>query len=466
MRTLLILGGLLIATTMFADDRPNIVVILADDLGYNDLGCFGAKEIRTPHLDRMAREGRRFTDFYVGGPTCTPSRVALLTGCYPVRAGFDDAISRHADGGVSPSRVLYADAPYGIHADEITIPEILRDAGYRTGMIGKWHLGDAPIFNPIHHGFEEFFGVPYSNDMEPYYYLRGAERIAEPIDRDNQIRRYTDEAISFIRNHRGEPFFLYFAHAMPHTPLAASERFQGKSKRGRFGDAVEEIDWSVGQILDMLRELELAQKTLVIFTSDNGPWYARGEDGGSAFPLRGAKGSTYEGGVRVPCIMWWPGTAPAGTRCRQVAATMDFLPTFAALAGTAPPSDRTIDGHDIRPLLTDNQAKSPWKALFYYFGNELHAVRSGPWKLRAQNHLLNDNIYQRGASKEVVVPEALYHLRRDPGEQKSVLADHPQIVKRLEQYLSAARADLGDALTGAAPTNAREVGRVEEDVRN
>jgi arylsulfatase A-like enzyme len=333
-------------------------------------------------------------------------------------------------------------------------------------MIGKWHLGDAPKFNPVHHGFEEFFGVPYSNDMEPYYYLRGAERLPEPVDRNNQIRRYTEEAISFIRKHRDEPFFLYFAHAMPHTPLAASDAFKGKSTRGPYGDAVEELDASAGQILGALRELDLAKNTLVIFTSDNGPWHPRGEDGGSAFPLRGAKGSTYEGGVRVPCVMWWPETIPAGTVCREVAATMDFLPTFAALAGAQPPTDRTIDGHDIRPLLTGDQAKSPWEALYYYFGNELHAVRSGPWKLRAQNHLLNENIYQRGASKDVVIPAALYNLRRDPGEQKSVFEDHPNITKRLEGYLAEARADLGDALTGVPPTNGRQVGQVDETASN
>jgi arylsulfatase A-like enzyme len=444
-----------------AAERPNFIVILADDLGYNDIGCFGAKEIHTPHLDRMANEGRRFTDFYVGGPTCTPSRAALLTGSYPVRAGFDDSVGVRTDGGMSPSRVLHSGSPFGIHSNEVTVAELLRGAGYATGMIGKWHLGDAPQFNPVHHGFSEFFGVPYSNDMEPYYYLRGSERLAEPIDRDNQIRRYTEEAITFVRKGRDEPFFLYIAHAMPHTPLSASAEFKGKSKRGRFGDAVEEVDWSVGQILEALRKLDLAEKTLVVFTSDNGPWYARGEQGGSATPLRGAKGSTYEGGVRVPCVMWWPGTIPPGSVCREVAATMDFLPTFAALAGASAPTDRTIDGHDIRPLLTKDDAKSPWKALFYYFGNELHAVRSGPWKLRAANHLLNENIYRGDASKKVKIPAALYNLRRDPGEQKSVMDDHPNVTKRLEGLLAQARAELGDSLTGVAPTNVRPVGRVD-----
>jgi arylsulfatase A len=458
MRMLFCVGAVLCASASAAADRPNIIVIFADDLGYSDVGCFGAKEIDTPHIDRMANEGRRFTDFYVGGPTCTPSRAALLTGCYPVRAGFGDAIAFRADGSASPSRVLWANAVYGLNSDEITVAEILKDAGYATGMIGKWHLGDAPKFNPVHHGFTEFFGVPYSNDMEPYHYLRGTEVLSEPIDRDNQIRRYTEEAITFIRKHNEEPFFLYYAHAMPHTPLAASEAFKGKSKRGPYGDAVSEVDWSVGQVLDVLRELDLAEKTLVLFTSDNGPWHARGENGGSAFPLRGAKGSTYEGGVRVPCVMWQPGTIPAGTVCSEVAVTMDFLPTFAALAGTEPPNDRTIDGHDIRPLLTDDAAKSPWDALYYYFGNELHAVRSGPWKFRAENNLLNENIYRRDASTEVSMPPALYNLHRDPGEQKSVMQDHPNITKRLQGLLRRARADLGDSLTGVQPTNARPVG--------
>jgi arylsulfatase A-like enzyme len=365
----------LISFAAVATAAPNFIVILADDLGYSDIGPFGAKEISTPNFDRMADEGRRFTDFYVGAPTCTPSRAALLTGCYPVRAGFDDKVGIQADGRISPSRVLWAGSHYGINANEITIAEVLKDAGYATGMIGKWHLGDAPQFNPTFHGFNEFFGVPYSNDMEPYYFLRGTKRLAEPVDRDNQIRRYTEEALAFINKHKSQPFFLYFAHAMPHTPLAASSKFRGKSKRGPFGDAVEEIDWSVGQILDTLRQLKLDTRTLVVFTSDNGPWHLRGEKGGSATPLRGGKGSTYEGGMREPCVMWWPGTILSGTACHEVASTMDFLPTFAAVAGAKAPTDRKLDGHDIRPLLTDENAKSPWSAFYYYFGNELHAVR-------------------------------------------------------------------------------------------
>ncbi len=463
MRIVTLIAVLLCSVATFADERPNIVVIFADDLGYNDLGCFGGTEIETPHLDRMAKEGRRFTDFYSAGPTCTPSRAGLLTGCYPVRVGFGDQIGRTASGGASRGRVLHSGATEGLNPNETTVAELLKDAGYATGMIGKWHLGEAPVFNPTNHGYDEFFGVHYSNDMKPYEYLRGIERLPEEIDRDNQIRRYTAEAIAFIRKHNGmtnDPFFLYFAHAMPHTPLAASSAFRSKSKRGFYGDAVMEVDWSVGQILETLRELNLDERTLVIFTSDNGPWLARGEHGGSAAPLRAGKGTTYEGGVRVPCVMRWPDTIPAGTVCREVASTLDFLPTFAGLAGTAPPEGRNIDGHDIRPLLTDDNAKSPWEALYYYFGNELHAVRSGRWKFRAKNNLVNENIYYREASPKVAIPPALYDLERDPGEQKSVLQDHPEIAKRLRGYMDQARADLGDSLRGIPPTNARPVGQM------
>jgi arylsulfatase A len=447
-----------------AAERPNIVVIFADDLGYSDIGSFGANDIETPSLDRMAREGRRFTDFYVGAPACTASRAALMTGCYPVRAGFADEIAGRANGTYSHSRVLWPNSKYGIHDEEITMAEVLRDAGYTTGMVGKWHLGDAPQFNPMRHGFMDFFGAPYSHDMKPYYYLRGEERLDEEIDLDDQVRRYTDEAVAFIRRAAAatdKPFFLYLAHHMPHTPLVASAAFKGKSKRGPFGDAVSELDWSVGQLLDTLRELKLDQQTLVIFTADNGPWLVKGEHGGSARPLRGGKGTTYEGGMREPCVMWWPGMIPADSTCSEVAATMDFLPTFAAMAGAKLPSDHKIDGHNILPLMTSDDAKSPWKALYYFLGNELHAVRSGPWKLRAKNNFFNEDIYRKDAPKDLVMPAALYNVRNDPGEQKSVIKDHPKIVKRLEAYLADARADLGDSLTGVKPTNAREPGRTE-----
>lgn len=443
-----------------AQDKPNFIVIFTDDLGYADLGCYGAVDIETPELDRMAEQGRRFTNFYVASPTCTPSRASLLTGCYPVRAGFDDAIAVRADGSRSPSRVLWPGSPLGLNPDEVTVAEVLRDAGYATGMVGKWHLGDRPIFSPTNHGFDEYFGVPYSNDMKPYYYQDGEQRVEEEVDRDRQTQRYTTEALRFIRSKASEPFFLYLAHTMPHTPLAVSEQFKGKSKRGAYGDVVTEIDWSVGQVLDLLRELKIDDQTLVFFTSDNGPWLHRGERGGLATPLRGGKGGTYEGGVRVPCIVWQPGYVPENSTCDEIATTMDLFPTLGTLGGGEIPTDRTIDGYNITPLIKGvNGAKTPYEYLLYYFGNELHAVRSGRWKLRTRNHLLNENIYNYGAPKDVFLPTALYDLERDPGEQKSVLKDHPDIVKRLEGYLSDARADLGDSLTGVAPTNSRPSGR-------
>jgi len=451
------------AVPVYAAERPNIVVILADDLGYADIGSFGAKDFETPQLDRMAKEGRRFTDFYVGGPACTPSRAALMTGCYPVRAGFADQVAYRADGTFSQSRVLWPNSKWGLNPAEVTVPELLREAGYVTGMVGKWHLGDAPKFNPVRHGFMEFFGAPYSHDMEPYYFLRGETKVSGTPDLDHHVARYTEEATSFIRKAAAteKPFFLYFAHHNPHTPLIASESFKGKTKRGVYGDAVAELDWSVGKVLDELRTLKLEERTLVIFTSDNGPWLVRGEQGGSATPLRGGKGTTYEGGMREPCLMWWPGTIRAGTTCHEMAATLDFLPTFALLAGAKIPTDRTIDGHDIRSLLTSDEAKTRWEAFYYFLGNELHAVRSGEWKLRAKNNFSNENIYRKDAPKELVIPEALYNLRLDPGEQKSVLKDHPKIAQRLRAYLEQARADLGDSLTGVKPKNARPAGHDE-----
>ncbi|QDT00824.1 sulfatase family protein [Adhaeretor mobilis] len=453
----------LLISASFAAEKPNLVIIFADDLGYNDLGCFGADEIKTPAIDRMAKEGRRFTNFYVAAPTCTPSRAALLTGCYPVRSGIDDDVAVTASGWRSPSRVVHPNAPFGLAQAEVTVAEVLKQAGYQTGMVGKWHLGDAEQFNPVHQGFDEYFGVPYSNDMNPYYYLRGTERLDEELERDQQVRRFTEESLSFIKEHKDGPFFLYVAHAMPHTPLAASEQFRDKSERGLYGDAVAEVDWSTGEILQTLRDLNLDKNTLVIFTSDNGPWLSQAEHGGSAFPFRAGKGTTYEGGMRVPCVVWQPGTVPEGTECNELATALDVMPTFAHLAGAEPPSDRVIDGHNITPLLMDEPgAKTPYEYFYYYFGNELHAVRSGRWKLRTKNKMINENVYSyRGAKvKDVPIPHALYDLQRDPAEQKSVFKNHPEIVERLQAALDRAREDMGDALTGVEPTNVRPVGKI------
>lgn len=441
--------------------KPNFIIILADDLGYNDLGCFGSPQIRTPRIDRMAAQGAKFTDFYAA-PSCTPSRAALMTASYPPRVGFGDNL-QHVNGRFSPSQVVHPDSPYGLNPDENTLPEILKTVGYSTGMVGKWHLGDAEKFNPVHHGFDFFFGMPYSNDMKPYYYLRGTERLPERPDNDLITQRLTKEALGYIRKQKDNPFFLYVAHAMPHTPLGASAEFKGKSPRGSFGDAVEEVDWSVGQILDALKELGIDDHTMVVFFSDNGPWHARGENGGSATPLRNAKGSTYEGGIRVPCVMRWPGVIPAGSVCDEVASNMDFLPTFANLAGADIPPTPSIDGKNITALLKNPEtAESPYEKFFYYFGNQLHAVRSGPWKLRVENNLQNENVYRkdgRGTTlTQISMPPALYNLEADPGEQKNVMKQHPNITKRLRGYIEEARKDLGDSLTGAKGTGLRPVG--------
>jgi arylsulfatase A len=459
-----LLAMLLSAASLPAAERPNFIVILADDLGYADLTCFGAVDMNTPHLDRMAREGLRLTNFHMAAPTCTASRAALMTGCYPVRVGMGDVIAPRADGTVSPSRVLWPGSPFGISSDEVLLPELLQQQGYRTGMVGKWHLGDPPAFNPVRHGFDEFFGVFFSNDMNPYKYYRNEEELDEPIDRDLQAKRYTSEAIDFIKRNKEEPFFLYLAHAMPHVPLAASPEFRGTSKRGLYGDAVSEVDWSVGQVLQALRDLGLEENTLVIFTSDNGGWLARGEEGGLNTPFRGGKGGTYEGGLCVPTIAWRPGVVPADAACDELASAMDLLPTFAKMAGGQAPADRIIDGHDVTPLLHGAPgAKSPWKAFYFYFGNELHGVRSGQWKFRTKNLLKNENIYYKLWRETELgdspVPPALYDLSRDPGEQKSVLGQHPKVVKRLRGYLDEVRQDLGDSLTGKPPANARAIGR-------
>lgn len=457
-------GAVAAETTSGAELKPNFVIILADDLGYNDLGSFGSPHIKTPHLDKLAADGARFTDWYAA-PACTPSRAALLTGCYPARVGFGDNLGS-VGGRKSPSSVLHPQSPYGLNAEEHTLPEVLKTAGYATGMVGKWHLGDAPEFNPTLHGFDFFFGMPYSNDMKPYYYLRGTERLPDAPDNDLITQTITREAVGFIGKHKDAPFLLYMAHAMPHTPLGASPGFKGKSPRGLYGDAVQEVDWSVGEIVKAVGAIGATDRTLIVFLSDNGPWLIRGENGGSATPLRNGKGSTYDGGIRVPCVMSWPGTVPAGTVCKQVATNMDVLPTLASLAGAELPATPAIDGKNITALLKDPEgAESPTGAFYYYFGNQLHGVRSGKWKLRLENNLKNENIYRREPEdllKSIKMPAALYNLEDDPGEQKDVMRNHPQVVKRLRQAAEQARTDLGDSLTSVSGTNLRPIGTVQK----
>lgn len=438
---------------------PNIIFIFADDLGYNDLGCYGAPQIKTPRLDKLAAEGIRFTDFYSAAPVCTPSRAALMTGCYAQRVGLGEVPQKMPN--ARSARVLYAESPYGLSPDEITIAEVLKARGYTTGMVGKWHLGDAKPFLPTRQGFDSYFGLPYSNDMAPLVYIRGDEVVERDVNLSLITERYTEEASKFIRDNKDKPFFLYLAHNAPHTPLHAHPKFKGKSERGLYGDIVEELDDSVGQILDLLKELNLDENTLVIFSSDNGPWHLRGENGGSATPLRAAKGTTYEGGMRVPCVMRWPGRIPAGSVCREIAATIDILPTFAALTGASVPTDRVIDGKDISALMFSKPgAKSLHEFYYFYSGNRLNAVRSGPWKLRLTTTLQEETEYGKYEHPDSLIEPKLFNLVTDPGEQKSVLKDHPKITERLTKLADDAKQDLGDARSGVSGKNVRPIGKV------
>jgi arylsulfatase A len=418
---------------------PNIVLIFTDDQGYQDVGCFGAPKIKTPNLDRMAAEGMKFTDFYVGSPVCSASRASLLTGCYCAR--------------VSVTGVFFPErSRQGLHPDEITIAEVLKPRGYATACIGKWHLGDEEPFLPTRQGFDYYYGIPYSNDMAierdgrrgpPL--MRNEEIIEHPAEQATLTKRYTEEALRFIEANRQRPFFLYLPHTMPHVPLFASEKFRGTSAGGLYGDVIEEIDWSVGRILDKLGELSLAERTLVIFTSDSGPWLGKGAHGGSALPLRDGKFTQFEGGMRVPCLMWWPGRIPAGTVCSEVAATMDLLPTFARLAGAETPRDRTIDGKDIWPLMAGGPgAKSPHE-VFCYQGR---AIRWGKWKL----HLPGAN-QSVGDTKEKL-PLLLFDLENDIGETTNLAEQHPETVERLLRRLQEHNAEIA--------ANRRPVGKFTE----
>ncbi|HUW19058.1 MAG TPA: sulfatase-like hydrolase/transferase [Sedimentisphaerales bacterium] len=415
-------------------EKPNFIVIFTDDQGYADVGCFGAEGFETPNLDRMAAEGAKFTSFYSAAPVSSPARAALLTGCYPQR--------------VSIPRVLFPRDDIGLNPQEITIADMLKARGYATCCIGKWHLGHLPQFLPTRQGFDYYFGIPYSNDMKPLVLVEGEQTIETKPDQSQLTRRYTEKAVEFITKNKDGPFFLYLPHTMPHVPLYVSERFKGKSKRGLYGDVIMEIDWSVGEILKTVKQLGIDEKTLVIFTSDNGPWLSKGDHGGSAKPLRDGKFATYEGGMREPCIMRWPGKIAAGMVCSEMATTMDFLPTFAKLAGARVPTDRIIDGKDIWALMTDPKAKTPYKKFFYYFEGQLGAVRSGDWKL----------VLERKRGKEQI-SAGLYNLDRDTGEQNDVSARHPEIVRRLTALADKIREDIGDSVTGITGKNIRPPGQ-------
>jgi arylsulfatase A len=442
-----------------AGKPPNIVLILTDDQGYSDLSCYGSTKIKTPRIDKMAAEGIKFTDFYAAASVCTPSRAALLTGCYPTRVGMGE-FPLLPGGKPWQTLVLYRNAPFGLSPKETTIADILKSAGYATMCIGKWHLGDQKPFLPTSHGFDQYIGLLYTPDMPPLDYVVGDKIAEHKIDLSMTTQRYTQEALKFVREHKGGPFFLFLSHTYPHVPLAASRDVKGKSARGLYGDACEEIDWSTGQVLDELKSQGIDDNTLVIFTSDNGPWLAKGEAGGSAFPLRGGKGGIYEGGFREPCIMRMPGTIPAGAVCHEMATQMDLLPTLARLAGANIP--RAIDGKDITDLvLGKSDAKTPHEAFFYYNGDRLVAVRSGKWRLKLPTTLGEEFAgYAKLQNPETEIPEALYDLENDIGEQKNVMPDHPDVVKRLEALANSAREDIGDKRLQMTGKNVRPVGKI------
>ncbi len=437
------LVGCVVATGAgHAGERPNIVLIFTDDQGYGDVGCFGAEGFTTPNLDRMAVEGMKFTDFYVNCAVCSGSRAALMTGCHYQR--------------VSMQPVLFPNSRIGLHPDEITVAEVLKSQGYATACIGKWHLGHLPQFLPTQQGFDYYFGIPYSNDMsiDPSAKLaadvilhdgltperirsespqrnvvplmRGDEVIEYPVDQATLTRRYTEETIRFITENKDQPFFVYLPHTMCHVPLYASEAFRGKSERGLFGDVIEELDWSVGEILKALKQLDLDENTLVIFTTDNGA------ASGSSKPLRGKKASVYDGGIRVPCIMRWPGKIPAGKVCGEVAATIDVLPTLAGLAGAKVPDDRVIDGHDIWPLMQGaSDAKSPHET--YCLAHGSGAVRSGQWKFYPWPEGQTATPGKKKAAEKPAQgpPVQLYDLSQDISETTNVATQHPEVVERL-----------------------------------
>ena len=418
---------------------PNYVLIFCDDLGYGDLGCYGSAKNRTPRIDAMAKEGMRFTSFLSSSPVCTPSRASLLTGCYARRVGMHEDFTGHW--------VLIPRSRRGMHADEWTLPEILKAKGYATACIGKWHLGDQPPHLPTAHGFDEYYGIPYSNDMAsarrgdpPLPLVQDTKVIEAPANQATLTKRYTSEAIQFIERNKSKPFFLYLPHTFPHLPLFASKEFHGKSANGRYGDSVEEIDWSTGKILDALKQHGLDKNTLVIFTSDNG---SNGRNGGSNAPLSGAKGGTMEGGMRVPMIARWPGHIPAGSTCNELSSTMDFLPTFTALSDGLL-SVNKIDGHDITPLLTGTKgAASPYEVFYYYRRRQLQAVRWGDWKwhLPLANTFPNwTTANQKGRGR----PGKLVNLKTDLAEKVDVTAANPKVMAKMRELVAQAEATLGN----------------------
>ena len=450
---------------------PNVVLIFMDDMAYADIGPFGAKAYPTPHLDRMAKEGRKFTDFYVTQAVCSASRAGLLTGCYNVRVGIFGALGPKSNN--------------GLHANEVTLAELCKQKGYATAIYGKWHLGHHKQFLPMQHGFDDYFGLPYSNDMWPYHpgvlHLPMKERLKRwphlPLIDKNEIintqvsgkdqelltTQYTERAVEFIEKNRDNPFFLYVPHSMVHVPLFVSDKFKGKSGAGLFGDVMMEVDWSVGQILETLRKHKLDKDTLVVFTSDNGPWLSYGDHAGSSGPLREGKGTMFDGGCRESTLMWWPGTIPAGSVCSTPAMTIDILPTVAELIGAKLP-DHKIDGKSIVNLVTGKNDKSPQEAYYFYYGQQLQAIRMGKWKLHFP-HGYRTMAGRPGGTggiptkySQAKIGLSLFNLEEDIGESTDVKAKHPKVVSKMQALGQAMRKELGDQ--GKKGSGQREAGRL------
>ncbi|MFM7606257.1 MAG: sulfatase [Prosthecobacter sp.] len=470
----------LLLFTLVSARQPNVVLILADDLGYADLGCFGSKTIQTPHLDRLAADGVKGTSFYVSQAVCSASRASLMTGCYANRVGMQGALNHTSEEGLNPM--------------EWTLPEMLKEKGYATAAFGKWHLGTRMIFHPMKNGFDEFLGIPYSNDnsryhpslakeMPPLPLYDGLKVIETDPDQSFFTQRFTERAVNFIERHRAEPFFLYVPHVMPHVPIFASKKWRGKSGAGLYADVVQELDDSVGQIVDAVSRCGLAQDTLILFFSDNGPFLSYGNHAGSAKPLREGKLTSFEGGVRVPFIARWSGRLPAGRECTEPMMETDLLPTLAALSGGKLPQQK-IDGMNILPVL--DGGNSPHEAFYFYSGDELQAVRRGVWKLHFAHSYISvegepghdgkparygllqpksithsgiDGIATRHGYVVKQQPLALYDLSRDPGEVENVAEKRPEIVEKLKKLATGMRSDLGDALTKTQASGARAVGR-------
>lgn len=465
-----------------AAEAPNIVLIVADDMGYADLGTQGARGFKTPNLDRLAAEGTRFTNFYVAQAVCTASRAALLTGTYPNRIGMQGAYNHTSKDGMAD--------------EEWLLPEMLKDRGYATAGMGKWHLGTRAKFHPMRHGFDEWLGIPYSNDNSRYHPSLAAEMPPLPFydgeavvefdpDQTQFTKRFTERAVGFIERNSTRPFFLYLAHVMPHVPIFASADFKGRSGAGLYGDVMEELDWSVGEVLATLRRLKLDERTLVIFMSDNGPFLSYGEHAGSAVPLREGKLTTFEGGVRVPCLVRWPGRVPGGRVCADPFMAIDWLPTLTELTGGKTPT-RKIDGLSAKSLvLGEPGARPPHEALFFYSSTALQAVRSGPWKLHFAHPYITvaaepgrggkpsnfgklaptsivqsgvEGIATRHGYRIEQLELSLFHLDTDPGETRNVAAEHPEVVQRLSAYAEEARKDLGDSLRDIKGAGLRPAG--------